>query len=406
MIDRVEKKDCAGCGACAAVCPKKAISLQENEDGFRFPVTDGSLCVQCGRCEAACPVLERTDRKAPLAVYAAAAGKERVLMQSASGGAFSALAEDFLREGGIVYGCAMVFGSPRGQAVSLQHVRVSEKRELAALSGSKYAQSRTDTVYPQVRRDLLEGRKVLFSGTPCQCAGLRQYLLAEKTAAEHLYTADILCHGVPAEKMFRQYLDYLGRKYRGTVTAYQFRDKQRGFTYFPRFRLKNKDRERWVLLATMEEGYWYLFQNSLANRESCYSCPYASAERCGDISLGDYWGIEQAHPELLTSGGGPLQREKGISLLLVNTAQGKKLLDTYGQGLQCCPSTLDAALVRGDALKKPSAMPPERDEVLRLLREKGYEGALAWVKRAMGAGYLKSLMKEKAKAVLRSRRGG
>ncbi len=403
MIDRVEKKDCTGCGACSAVCPRKAVRLEEDQDGFLYPVIDRDMCVECGKCENTCPALQRPSLNAPLSVFAAAASRNSLLMRTASGGAFTALAEQHLERGGTVYGCAVKWGDFDGRKVSLRQVRVTDRKGLAALSGSKYAQSRSAESYARVRADLLEGRQVLFSGTPCQCAGLRRYLRAENTPEDNLYVVDILCHGVPAEKLFRLYAAYLEEKYGGEVTAYQFRDKTRGHTYYPRFRLKKDGKERWVLLSTMEEGYWYLFQNSLANRESCFSCPYAAPERCGDLTLGDYWGIEQAHPELLADGGGPLQREKGISLLLVNTEKGEQLLRQCGAGLRRFPSTLDLALVRGDALRKPSAMPEDRRAVLRILREKGYAGAAAWVRRTMGARYWKSVLKEKAKRMVKVR---
>ena len=405
MIDKVNKADCAGCGACAAVCPKKALALREDADGFRYPVCERELCVDCGLCEKACPALHAPARKGPERVYAACASEDRIRMRAASGGAFTALAEAFLDSGGVVYGCAMEFR--RGQDTDgkehlhpcLRHVRAADPEELAALAGSKYAQSRTEQAYRRVLQDLRDGRMVLFSGTPCQCAGLRKYLETERADQSRLFLADILCHGVPSEKLLRLYFRYLGQKNRGEVTAYQFRDKERGFTYFPKYRIRRNGKEKWKELATMEEGYWYLFQHSLANRESCYRCPYAAAERTGDLTLGDYWGIEQAHPELLTSGGGPLPREKGVSLVLANTGKGQELLQKCGDRLILCGSTLEKALARGDALKHPSAEPGDRSAVLAALRD-GYAGAAAYVKKAMGAGYYKSILKEKAGRVL------
>ena len=405
MIDKVEKKDCAGCGACAAVCPGKALTLREDADGFRYPVCDPSRCVDCSLCEEACPVLHAPERKEPETVWAACASEDRIRMRAASGGAFTALAETFLAKGGAAYGCAMEFDRKRDKdgkerlRVCLRHVRAADPGELAALGGSKYAQSRTEEAYVHVLHDLKDGRDVLFSGTPCQCAGLRQYLTAKRADQSRLYLADILCHGVPSEKMFRLYLRYLGRKHHGEVTAYQFRDKERGFTYFPKYRIRRGEKEKWEELSTMEEGYWYIFQHALANRENCYRCPYASTERTGDLTLGDYWGIEQAHPELLTDSGGPLPREKGVSLVLANTQKGRKLLQDCGEKLILCGSTLEKALVRGDALKHPSAEPPERPQVLAALRE-GYAGAAGYVRKAMGAGYYKSVLKEKAGRVL------
>ena len=408
MIDRVEKKDCAGCGACAAVCPKDAICLREDGDGFRYPEVDAELCVQCGRCEKACPALTPVERHAPQAVYAACAKEDRIRMQAASGGAFTALAESFLRQGGAVYGCAMASGKEiREECLSgdgeplLCHIRAADLRELQALSGSRYAQSRTEKAYRQIRQDLAEGRRVLYGGTPCQVAGLRAFLAEAHADTGNLFTADILCHGVPSERLLRQYLTYLEKKYRGRVTGYQFRDKERGFTYYPKFRLKKGGTEKWHRLATMEEGYWYLFQNAMANRENCYSCPYAASARCGDVSLGDYWGIEQAHPELLTAGGGPLPREKGISLLLVNTGQGQALLESCGELLDRRESTLEKAMVRGDALKFPTPEPEGRTELLEILRRRGYAGAAEFVKKTMGSGYARSVLKEKIKQALK-----
>lgn len=191
-----DKKDCCGCGACMNVCPKNAIRMAEDEVGFVYPEIDQNLCVGCGVCKKACgyqmqPLMQKSE-----AVYAAASNNDNLLRKSASGGAFAVLAENVLKKGGVVYGAALPLENGK---LEPKHLRIDTVERLTELQGSKYVQSAIGDTYAQAKKDLLDGKSVLFSGTPCQIAGLKQYL---KKDYENLLTVDIICHGVPMQTIF------------------------------------------------------------------------------------------------------------------------------------------------------------------------------------------------------------
>lgn len=197
MIDILDKKDCCGCSSCVQRCPKQCITLKEDNEGFLYPIVNKEICISCGLCEKVCPVLSQGEPRKPLKVYAAKNQDEEIRRQSSSGGVFTLLAEQVIREGGVVFGAIF------DENWEVKHDFAETIEGLAPFRGSKYVQSRIDDNYKKAERFLNQGRKVLFSGTPCQIAGLKRFLRNEY---DNLLTVDFVCHGVPSPGVWRQYL--------------------------------------------------------------------------------------------------------------------------------------------------------------------------------------------------------
>ena len=214
------KSDCCACGACLNVCSKSAISMKPDAEGFLYPEIDPNKCVECGVCKRVCKY-KTSDLNAVESTYAVTNRDEKQIMKAASGGLFSAAASTILSDGGCVFGATLTFDSGHPDT---HHIMVENKEDLWKLQGSKYVQSRIGRTYQQAKECLQHGRTVLFSGTPCQIAGLKSYL---GKVYENLYTMDLICHGVPSAEFFDGYIQELNKKYRGKVTEYKFRDKQK-----------------------------------------------------------------------------------------------------------------------------------------------------------------------------------
>ena len=197
MIDIKDKKDCCGCSACVQKCPKQCISLKEDCEGFLYPIVDKDICIDCGLCEKVCPILYQGEERKPLKVFAAKNHDEEIRKQSSSGGIFTLLAEKIINEGGVV------FGAKFDENWDVKHDYTETIEGLAAFRGSKYVQSRIEDNYRKAETFLKQGRKVLFSGTPCQIAGLKRFFRKEY---ENLLTVDFICHGVPSPGVWRRYL--------------------------------------------------------------------------------------------------------------------------------------------------------------------------------------------------------
>lgn len=200
MINIIDKKNCCGCNACVQHCPKSCITMQEDEEGFLYPIVDQEVCIDCGLCEKVCPVLNQGEERKPLQVYAANNTNEEIRMQSSSGGVFTLLAETIIQEGGVV------FGARFNDDWEVIHDYTETQEGLATFRGSKYVQSRIGDSYCQAEQFLKKGRKVLFSGTPCQIAGLNLFLRKEYN---NLLTVDFICHGVPSPGVWKSYLEEL-----------------------------------------------------------------------------------------------------------------------------------------------------------------------------------------------------
>ncbi len=334
------RETCTGCTACKSVCPKGAIAMERDREGFAFPVVHHDLCVRCGKCTAVCPALHpREKRDARPAAFAAWNRDPALRRESTSGGVFSALANHVLDSGGAVFGAAL---DGKQRAV---HTAVLRKEELWRLRGAKYVQTDLRDTFPLVRQALRRG-PVLFSGTPCQVDGLYHYL---GKRPENLITCDLVCHGVPSPGVWEAVTEELRRNRGAELKSVRFRDKSGGGAHG---RLTVVYENGAVDSQSLyETPYGRAFGRNLFLRRCCYRCPYANLNRPGDFTLGDLWGLEPG--EL------PDQRQLGVSLLLVNTPHLSRVFDHLP--LERRPWNLDRAVSANPNLCGPTARPMERD---------------------------------------------
>lgn len=394
-----EKQDCCGCGACANICPKGAIGLVPDDDGFLYPVIDHTRCVGCGLCQSVCGFQKMPPDRVPEKAYAAANQERETLLKSASGGVAAVLAQTVLQRGGVVVGCAM---KRCEDVLQPMHIAVEKPEELVALQGSKYVQSYIGNTYTQVRDYLKQGREVFFVGTPCQVAGLRGFL--GKQDHPGLLTADIICHGVPSAGFFQSYIAELERELKGTVQDYRFRDKSTGWGLRAGVYYRDSwGKSRHRLLPVKAASYYALFLQGQTYRESCYSCPFATGARSGDITLGDYWGIGQVHPSYLRENGGELYEGEGISCVLVNTPRGEAALKQAEEHLTLLQSDVPKVQQGNDQLNHPSPRGEDRQTLLQLYREHGYRAVECWYRKRLGIKWYRYALQSRIPPKLRAR---
>lgn len=303
-VHSVAPEDCCGCSACFNICPVQAITMQEDREGFKYPKIDERSCINCGKCEKACPVLhaETAGRTLHPAFYAVWNRQDEARLSSSSGGVFRVLAEDVLVDGGVVYGAAFDVHN------RLRYVRAESADALVPLTGSKYVQSEIGTAFCQVRADLKNGRRVLFTGTPCQVAGLYAFLGGDDA---NLLTADVLCHGVPSPAVFERYLESLGV---GEKCRIEFRNKDNGWK---KYEVVVGDRVHETFRAN---AYMKGFLSNLYLRPSCASCRFVGCRRPGDLTLGDFWGAGNFRKRY--------DDDKGTSLVLLNSPKARSIFQT------------------------------------------------------------------------------
>lgn len=336
---------CTGCGACSSGCPKGAIRMAPDREGFLYPeVTDG--CVQCGHCAHVCPVQKQREHRTAPQVFAVWSRDESVRQASTCGGAFSALAEYVLEGGGVVFGAAL------DENLRVVHTAVKNVHDLSRLRGMKPVQSDTGDAYQQVRLYLDQGRQVLFSGTPCQVDGLYRYLGEHP---ERLLTCDVACGGVCSPGVWAQLVKSMAYVKQHRPTAVEFCGKLTGDRE-RRFRVKFEGGGRYdAPMGKCELGRG--IARRLFMRPACHRCAYATTDRPGDVTLGDFSGGSFA----------PEEKKSGVSMLLINTAKGAQVFDMLP--LERQHRTLEEAEACCAALREPPMAPAEREKFFHAMEQ-------------------------------------
>ncbi len=337
MISISDKADCCGCQACFEACPAHCISMTADNEGFRYPGVDISSCIDCGLCEKVCPLLHSQVADKPLACFAASSGDISTRLQSSSGGIFSLLAQSVIDRKGVV------FGARFDESFSVIHAYTESMDCLSPFRGSKYVQSDLYGAYSQVQAFLREKRTVLFSGTPCQIAGLRGFLRGAED--ENLLLVSVVCHGVPSPRVWK---DYLASITQGTVpTDVNMRNKDQGWNNF-RINVRHDS----LLIHDKPHGedpYMNAFLSNLTLRPACYACRFKGAPG-SDLTLGDYWGVENIHPDL--------SDDQGTSLILVHSEKGRQFL--LNLDLELTESRYEDAQKGNPCLEHSAPMPENR----------------------------------------------
>lgn len=357
MVELCSVEKCTGCGVCYNVCPKQAISMQADEEGFLRPSIDIGKCINCGLCRKVCPPLNPVRKHSRVSYPIAAINKELdVLVRSSSGGMFSLLADWTFAHQGVVYGVVM------DAEKHVFHTVARNRSELASMRSSKYVQSDTRMVYTAIKADLKAERYVLFSGTPCQVAGLVNFL--GKTDCSRLLTVDLVCHGTPSHKMFEAYLSKLAASLHidvEKIEKFGFRQEESwGIT--PRFFLAGKP----VYVNERQNLYMRLFLSSYLFRPCCYTCAYTTPERVGDITIADFWGIGEKVPFRYDT-------SRGCSLVLPNSEKGNFLFNEVAQGLNFEQREWAEALKYNHQLYRQSRLPKDRSKAIESLFNKSLE---------------------------------
>ena len=344
MLEQVGKS-CVGCSACMNKCPRHCIEMKADSEGFLYPQIQTELCVQCGLCEKTCPVLIAVQQNGESCrqAWSVTTKDHQILLDSSSGGLFTALAQRVLEEGGCVFGAAFT-----RDFQYVNHVMIKKPEDLAFLRGSKYFQSQINDIYLQVQNQLREQRKVLFSGTPCQIAGLKRFLGSEY---EHLLLVDVICHGVPSALLWQHYFLNIKNIRAREIESVNFRNKRDGWKKFG-IEIRTKQGKTFYQ-SLQENSYMQMFLKDLCLRESCYHCKVKESDTGSDITIGDFWGVERVAPEI--------DNFSGVSLALIHTQKGLRLFDQVRKKMTALQVNYDQAINYNPAFQHSAKRPSARD---------------------------------------------
>lgn len=344
-----EKKECTGCMACYNICSVNAIDMKPNEQGFLYPVVNENLCIKCEACIKKCPIIneEKLDQESLFhqKIYAAWNKNDEVRKKSSSGGVFSLIAQFVLQNDGLVVGAGF------DDKMQVTHMIVEEKEELPKLMGSKYVQSYIGQVYKTVREKLIEGKKVLFVGTPCQVVGIKKFI--GQNLYQNLVTIDLACHGAPSPRIFNEYIQYFEEKFGSKVEKIEFRNKKFGWKkYAMVLSFCNGKQDIGVY---NNSPYLHGFMKDIFLRDSCYQCKYTNTTREGDITLGDFWGYQSKEQK-------DIDDDRGISFVIINSETGKNIFDAIKHNLEYFERNIEDIKVGNKVLNRPTHIPKARQD--------------------------------------------
>lgn len=359
----INKKDCCGCTACVHICPVKCIQMLEDEEGFLYPVINKDKCINCNKCEKVCPIENIECGNAETQTFVGYNTNEEIRKKSSSGGMFSAAAEWILRNNGVVFGAAF------NDNFEVCHIAAQTEDELAKLRGSKYVQSKLENTYPQVLQCLENNRKVLFTGTACQIAGLKKYL---NNDYENLYTIDVLCHGVPSPKIWKMYLDYQKKRHDAEIEKIDFRSKKNGWKNYS-VNIHFADNQQYCA-DFYEDKFVRMFLDNIDLRPSCHNCRFNEVPRISDMTIGDSWGIDGYMPDM--------DDDKGTSVILVHSLKGRQMLKSVSKCLNIREACLDKALPRTAGGRMSAVMHPNRKKFFKSVSKgESFDGLFGYLQK-------------------------
>ena len=357
------KERCCGCGACLDVCPQNAIILNCDERGFYFPEVIKNKCVKCLKCIRECAFKTVKDKRKETSipdVYAVQYDNMDDLIESSSGAVFPAIYKYVLKNNGVVCGAVL------DENLKVRHYLSDSLSEYELMRGSKYAQSMVVGIYQQVFEYLNSNKMVLFSGTPCQVDALRQFLYLRKNQnMNRLITCDVICHGVVSPLMLKEYFKYIEKRTKKRIINHTFRKKVNGWDHIECNYFSDNTYDFASYDSQLHKRVFYA---DLAERDSCYVCPYATITRHSDLTLGDFWGIKDKYPELYD--------KRGVSLVLVNSDKGKEVLNNTKPSLKCVKVDINEAIKKQPQLLKPVHKNRFREDFWALYNAKGYYRAV------------------------------
>lgn len=340
------KNDCSGCMTCRQICPYNAIDVVIDDEGFEYPIRNDK-CVNCGLCTKICPSLNivKPQKEYKQKVYACKHKDNDIIYKSSSGGMFTAIANAFCDEN------YAIFGVEFDDKFNAFHSYITDISKIDKYRRSKYVQSSIGNSYNDARRLLEEGKKVLFTGTPCQIAGLKTFL---NKNYENLLTVDIICHGTPSSKVLNKYIQYMEKKNKSRIVDVKFREKVFKHDRWDSKCIKIKFESNKSIIENGDKNFYLKgFQTGLFYRPSCYRCKYANPVRNSDITIADCWGLQKYYPEL--------NAHQGISMVVINSEKGEKVFNNFKTICSCIPLDDDYAVKENRQFREPAQKNNQRD---------------------------------------------
>lgn len=350
ILANTNKNNCSACGACINACPVKAISLSQDEFGFDYPIINSDLCIKCKKCENICQSYLNSELQTPLKAFAAVHKKREIAQASSSGGVFSALAEYVLSNSGAVCGCVY------DKNLMPIHICSEQINDVIQMRKSKYVQSDVGYVYQDILKRLRSGQLVLFTGTPCQVAGL--YTIVGNKFS-NLITVDLICHGVPSRYLFSKFLEYLENKYKTKIVSFDFRSKKYGWQ---RYTAEFKDaHDKIHNIGKANEFYQIAYSTGNIQRPNCFNCQFATSKRIGNVTMGDFWGYSASSIKI--------NIKNGISIFTINTPSYLYLQDVLSKQLQMEEIDYSIAINGNTGLRTPTKKGKKWDIYTQAVKE-------------------------------------